>query len=85
MFADLIPLSIHGLNPKMPKIPQQLRSRYEVDVPHSNTTIVWTPIFEWYAIRHGSKNQTKHTYMFKRDWTTRSEYANHPRFNDEND
>ena len=80
-----MPLLILKLNPKMPKIPQQLWSRYNVDVPRSNTTIVWTPICEWNAIRHGSKNWTIHSHRFKRDWSTRSEYANHTRFIDQND
>ena len=25
-------------------------------MPKSNTTITWTPIFEWYVVRCGSKN-----------------------------
>ena len=27
-----------------------------VDVPNSNTTLTWTPIFESYVVRCGSKN-----------------------------
>ena len=28
----------------------------KVDVPKSNTTKMWTPIFEWYVVRYGSTN-----------------------------
>ena len=28
----------------------------KVDIPDSNTTIIWTRIFEWYVVRCGSKN-----------------------------
>lgn len=28
----------------------------KVDVPSSNTTITWTPVFEWYVVRCRSKN-----------------------------
>ena len=29
----------------------------KVDIPDSNTTIIWTPIFEWYVVRCGFKNR----------------------------
>ena len=34
------------------------REKYssKVDVPNSNTTIIWTPICKWYVVRCGSKN-----------------------------
>ena len=28
----------------------------KVDVPRFNTTTMWTPAFEWYVVRCGSKN-----------------------------
>ena len=27
-----------------------------VDIPYSNIARIWTPIFEWYVVRSGSKN-----------------------------
>ena len=36
------------------KAPQTLELK--VDVPKSNTTTIWTPIFEWYVIWCRSKN-----------------------------
>ena len=29
---------------------------YNVDVPKSTTETTWTPLFEWYVVRCGSKN-----------------------------
>ena len=31
-------------------------SLIKVDMPKSNTTTMWTPAFEWYVVRCGSKN-----------------------------
>ena len=28
----------------------------KVDVPNLNTTVIWTPVFEWYMVKCGSKN-----------------------------
>ena len=41
-------------------------------VPRFNTTTMWTPAFEWYVVRCGSKNACS-----KRDRTTCSKHANH--------
>ena len=41
-----------------------LRPTHEVDVPKSNIAIIWTPTFEWYVVRCGSKNgHQKCVYM----------------------
>ena len=29
---------------------------YKVVLPNSNRTLIWTPLFEWYVVRCGSKN-----------------------------
>jgi hypothetical protein len=47
---------------------RHLSADYKVDVPKSNTTIICTPIFEWYVVRCGSKNNYQKD-MFHRHWT----------------
>ena len=51
---------------------------FEVDVPNSDTSLHWTPIFECLVVRCGSKNgyQKKKKRWFERDWTTCSKYNN---------
>ena len=39
---------------------------FKVDVPNSNTKIIWINIFEWYMVRSGSKNGHQNTYVQKR-------------------
>lgn len=35
-------------------------TQYKIDVPNPNTTIIWTPTFEWYVTsKSGSKNGHK--------------------------
>ena len=29
---------------------------HKVNMPKSNTTLIWTPMFEWYVVWCGSKN-----------------------------
>jgi hypothetical protein len=36
-----------------------------VEVPKSNTTIIWTPLFEWYVVRCGSQNKHQRDMCFK--------------------
>ena len=52
----------------------------KVDVPKSNTTIIWTPTFEWYVFRCGSKNWRQTDICFKTDRTMCPKYANHSKF-----
>ena len=36
----------------------------KVDVPNSNMTMIWTPLFEWYVeVRRGSKKRFLQNYM----------------------
>jgi hypothetical protein len=37
----------------------------KVDVPKFNIAIIWTPIFEWYVIRCGAKNEHQNTMYLK--------------------
>ena len=48
----------------------------KVDGPWSNSGLNWTPRFEWYVFRCGSKNGHQKLHVFRRDWTTCSKYAN---------
>jgi hypothetical protein len=51
-------------------------------VPKSSTTIIWTPIFEWYVVKCASKRKTPKWHVCKKkDKTTRSKYANLSRLN----
>ena len=50
----------------------------KVGVPSSNITTIWTPVFEWYVVRCGSKNGHQRL-VFKRDWATCSKYLNYSR------
>ena len=54
LFWYLLELSFSSL--KGPRA-QLCTILYKVDVPKSKTTIIWTPIFEWYVVRCGSKNR----------------------------
>ena len=38
----------------------------KVDVPISNIATIWTPIFEWYAVRCESKNRHQKDMCLKR-------------------
>ena len=38
-----------------------------------------TYIIEWCVVRCGSKNKHPNNYVFKRDWSMYSKYANHSR------
>ena len=52
----------------------------KVDVRES-TTITWTPIFEWYVDRHGSRNEHPKTITCWNEIGLRAQkYANHIRF-----
>ena len=56
----------------------------KVDIPDSNTTIIWTPIFHLYlsGLWLGVDVRiSKRHHVLKRDWTTCSEYDNYLRFN----
>jgi hypothetical protein len=37
----------------------------KAEVPNYNTTIIWTPIFEWYVVGCGSKNRHQNDTYFK--------------------
>ena len=39
--------------------------RSKVDMPNSVTHLIWTPIFEWYVARCGSKNGYKKDMCLK--------------------
>ena len=56
------PLSFPNLkNSKL----QELYPEHKVDVPKSNTTKIWTPIFDGHVVRCGSKTGTKKTCLQK--------------------
>ena len=46
----------------------------KVDILTSNIAIFWTPIFEWYVIRCGSKNRHQN-YMSLKEIGLGSKYA----------
>ena len=52
-----------------------------VDVLNLITYRNRTPIFEWYVVRCGSKNNYQKKHVYERNWTARSTYDNHSRFN----
>ena len=56
----LFPHNKHRINQHYQPIPFQLKNEAEkatkVQLPKSNTIIIWTPIVEWYVVRCGSKN-----------------------------
>jgi hypothetical protein len=39
----------------------------KVKVPKSNIAIIWTPIYDWYVVRCGSKNRHLTKCVFKRN------------------
>ena len=41
-----------------------------VDVPKSNTAIIWTPVFEWHVVRCEFGGGTPFKHVFKRGLTT---------------
>jgi hypothetical protein len=51
----------------------------KVDMLNSNIAIFWTPIFEWYVIRCGSKN-IHQNYMCLKEIGLGSKIANCSRF-----
>ena len=58
----------------------------KLDVPKSNIAIIWTPMFERYLVRCGSKQtHTKKKHVVKIDWSTCSKYANHFILNSQHD
>jgi hypothetical protein len=57
----------------------------KVDTSSSKTMIIWTPIFEWYVIRCGSKNKHQFQRDTNLDWIMCSKYANHSRFSSQHD
>ena len=52
-------------------------SRVKVGVPKSKTTIIWTPIFEWYVVRCRSKNWHHKDMCLRKDCNKSSNYDNH--------
>ena len=58
-------------------------------MPTLVTYLNWTPIFEWYVVQCGSKNNgIRHGFQLKdfsprKDWIACSEYDNHFRFNNQ--
>jgi hypothetical protein len=52
----------------------------KVDVPKSNTTIIWTPTFEWYAFRCRSKKWRQTDMCFRTDRIVCPKYLNHSKF-----
>ena len=53
------PLSLEGSNCKVIFV-------FEVDMLKLNTTIIWTPTFEWYVVSSGSKSWYKKTHVQER-------------------
>ena len=47
-------------------------NQVRIDMPNSVTKINWTPVFEWYVLKCGSKKWIRRLHVFKRDWTTHS-------------
>ena len=43
----------------------ELHNSGKIDVPKSNTTLIWIHIFEWYVVRRGSTSDTKKTSAHK--------------------
>ena len=55
-------------------------------MPKLNTTLFWTPKFEWYVGRCGSQNwHPKRHHMFEGDWTKCSKYVEHSKLNSQHD
>ena len=54
-------------------------------MPKLNTTTIWTPIFEWYMVACETKNGHQIDMYLKIKWTACSKYANHSRFNRQQD
>ena len=57
----------------------------KVDMPHLSTTIIKTPIFEWYVVMCGSKNWHQKRHVFKTYWSVCSIHGNHSKLNSQHD
>ena len=57
-----------------------------MDVPKSNTALIWKSILEWHVVRSGSKiDWHQKVHVIKRDWTMYLKYAKHFGFNSQHD